>query len=119
MHAPLFACWRRHLEPPAATGAPGLALSAHLLRSLFQIAHKVFAPSACARPKSTQCPRNATSRRVMFEPRLYFADDVLADGIIVTPTHVRLAPSRARRIVGIFRHTQPVLQALGLETVAA
>ena len=31
-------------QTPRVTGVPGLALSAYLLRSLFQIAHKVFAP---------------------------------------------------------------------------
>ena len=31
-------------QTPRVTGLSGLALSAHLLRSFFQIAHKVFAP---------------------------------------------------------------------------
>jgi circadian clock protein KaiB len=44
----------------------------------------------------------------------------LADGILMTPTLVKLAPSPApRRIVGTLSQTQPVLQALGLETLAA
>jgi circadian clock protein KaiB len=44
----------------------------------------------------------------------------LADGILMTPTLVKLAPSPApRRIVGTLSQMQPVLQALGLETVAA
>jgi circadian clock protein KaiB len=43
----------------------------------------------------------------------------LADGIFMTPTLVRLAPSPARRIVGTLSHTQPLLQALGLEAMAA
>jgi circadian clock protein KaiB len=44
----------------------------------------------------------------------------LADGIFMTPTLVKLAPSPApRRIVGSLSQTQPVLQALGLEIVAA
>ena len=43
----------------------------------------------------------------------------LADGIYMTPTLVKLAPSPARRIVGTLSQTQPVLQALGLEAVAA
>jgi circadian clock protein KaiB len=39
----------------------------------------------------------------------------LADGIFMTPTLVKLAPSPApRRIVGTLSQTQPVLQALGL-----
>lgn len=43
----------------------------------------------------------------------------LADGIFMTPTLVKLAPSPApRRIVGTLSQTQPVLQALGLETIA-
>lgn len=43
----------------------------------------------------------------------------LADGIFMTPTLVKLAPSPARRIVGTLSQTQTVLLALGLETLAA
>jgi circadian clock protein KaiB len=43
----------------------------------------------------------------------------LADGIFMTPTLVKLAPSPTRRIVGTLSQTQIVLQALGLETLAA
>ncbi|HVC10260.1 MAG TPA: circadian clock KaiB family protein [Burkholderiales bacterium] len=42
----------------------------------------------------------------------------LADGIFMTPTLVKLAPSPIRRIVGTLSRTQPVLQALGLEAPA-
>lgn len=42
----------------------------------------------------------------------------LADGILMTPTLVRLAPSPVRRIVGTLGQTQVVLQALGLDTIA-
>ena len=42
----------------------------------------------------------------------------LADGILMTPTLVKLAPAPApRKIVGTLSQTQPVLQALGLETL--
>jgi circadian clock protein KaiB len=43
----------------------------------------------------------------------------LADGIFMTPTLVKLAPSPVRRIVGNLSQTQPVLQALGLEAFPA
>lgn len=44
----------------------------------------------------------------------------LADGILMTPTLVKLAPAPApRRIVGTLSQTQPLLQALGLEALAA
>lgn len=43
----------------------------------------------------------------------------LADGIFMTPTLVKLAPSPARRIVGALSQAQPVLMALGLEALAA
>jgi circadian clock protein KaiB len=43
----------------------------------------------------------------------------LADGILMTPTLVRLAPSPLRRIVGTLSQTQSVLEALGLDSVAA
>jgi circadian clock protein KaiB len=42
----------------------------------------------------------------------------LADGILMTPTLIKLAPSPApKRIVGTLSQTQPVLLALGLEAV--
>ncbi len=43
----------------------------------------------------------------------------LEDGIFMTPTLVKLAPSPVRRIVGTLSQAQTVLQALGLESVAA
>jgi circadian clock protein KaiB len=43
----------------------------------------------------------------------------LADGIFITPTLLKLAPSPAGRIAGTLSQTQPVLQFLGLETTAA
>ena len=43
----------------------------------------------------------------------------LTDGIFVTPTLVKLAPVPTRRIIGTLSHTQPVMQALGLEEPAA
>lgn len=43
----------------------------------------------------------------------------LADGIFMTPTLIKLAPSPMRRIVGTLSQTQTVLQALGLEALAA
>jgi len=42
----------------------------------------------------------------------------LADGILMTPTLLKLAPAPApKRIVGTLSQTQPVLQALGLEAL--
>jgi circadian clock protein KaiB len=44
----------------------------------------------------------------------------LADGIFMTPTLVKVAPSPApKRIVGSLSQAQPLLQALGLEIVTA
>jgi circadian clock protein KaiB len=43
----------------------------------------------------------------------------LVDGIFMTPTLVKLAPLPVRRIVGTLSHQQIVLQALGLEALAA
>lgn len=43
----------------------------------------------------------------------------LADGIFLTPTLVKLAPSPPRKIVGTLSQVGTMLQALGLETVAA
>jgi circadian clock protein KaiB len=38
----------------------------------------------------------------------------LADGVIVTPTLVRLAPLPMRKVIGTLRDTLTVLAALGL-----
>ncbi|MEO5861008.1 MAG: circadian clock KaiB family protein [Burkholderiales bacterium] len=43
----------------------------------------------------------------------------LEDGIFMTPTLIKLAPSPALRIVGTLSAVQTVLQVLGLERVAA
>ncbi len=43
----------------------------------------------------------------------------LADGILMTPTLVRLAPSPVERIIGTLSQTEIVLRALGLESLAA
>lgn len=43
----------------------------------------------------------------------------LADGIFMTPTLVKLAPSPVQKIVGTLSHTKIVLQTLGLDSVAA
>jgi circadian clock protein KaiB len=43
----------------------------------------------------------------------------LADGILMTPTLIKLAPFPVRKIIGTLSHTQPVLDALGLEPAAA
>ena len=41
----------------------------------------------------------------------------LADGILMTPTLLKLAPAPApKRIIGTLSQTQPVLQALGLHS---
>jgi circadian clock protein KaiB len=42
----------------------------------------------------------------------------LADGIFMTPTLVKLAPSPVRTIVGTLSQPQPLLQAIGLEDLA-
>lgn len=43
---------------------------------------------------------------------------VLSDGILMTPTLVKLAPSPVRLIVGTLSRTPTVLQALGLADAA-
>lgn len=51
---------------------------------------------------------------VLREPRR-----ALADGVLMTPMLVRLAPGPVRKIVGSLSQTQVVLQALGLPAFAA
>ena len=43
----------------------------------------------------------------------------LADGILMTPTLVKLSPAPVQRIVGTLSQMQIVLRALGLATIAA
>jgi circadian clock protein KaiB len=42
----------------------------------------------------------------------------LAEGVLMTPTLVKLAPTPTRRIVGTLSQTEPILQALGLAHAA-
>ena len=51
---------------------------------------------------------------VMLEPKR-----ALADGILLTPTLVKLAPLPIRKIVGTLSQLQPLLHALGLPSAAA
>jgi circadian clock protein KaiB len=51
---------------------------------------------------------------VLREPRR-----ALADGVLMTPMLVKLAPGPVRKIVGSLSQTQIVLQALGLPALAA
>ena len=43
----------------------------------------------------------------------------LADGILMTPTLIKLTPAPVRRIVGTLSQLAPVLHALGLEMLPA
>ena len=43
----------------------------------------------------------------------------LVDGIFMTPTLVKVSPGPTRRIIGNLNQTKAVLDALGLEAVAA
>ncbi len=43
----------------------------------------------------------------------------LADGILMTPTLIKLTPGPVRKIVGTLSQVAPVLHALGLEMVPA
>lgn len=46
-------------------------------------------------------------------------EKALAEGILMTPTLVKLSPSPACRIVGTLSDTQTVIHSLGLEAEAA
>ena len=43
-------------------------------------------------------------------------DRALADGILMTPTLVKISPAPGQRIVGTLSQRQPLLSALGLES---
>jgi len=43
----------------------------------------------------------------------------LADGILMTPTLVKLSPGPVRRIVGTLSQVEPVIMALGLDRAQA
>jgi circadian clock protein KaiB len=77
---------------------------------------------------STQAVANLTAicqRYLLYRHQIEIVDvfrepkRALADGVFMTPTLIRLAPSPIRKIVGTLSQTQPVLQALGLEEQAA
>jgi circadian clock protein KaiB len=79
-------------------------------------------------PNSAQAVANLTALCRTHLPERYEIDVVdvfrepkraLEDGIIMTPTLVKLAPSPVRRIVGTLSDAEMVLQTLGLESVAA
>lgn len=88
--------FRLYVAGNAQNSAQGIAYLSALRRLYPRDRHEVEVVAACREPKR-----------------------VLADGILMTPTLVKLTPSLSRRIVGTLSHTQPVLPALGLETVAA
>jgi circadian clock protein KaiB len=77
---------------------------------------------------STQAIANLTALCDAYLPQRHHIEIVdvfrepkraLAEGIFMTPTLVKFAPSPVRRIVGSLSQTQPLLQALGLSTLAA
>jgi circadian clock protein KaiB len=41
----------------------------------------------------------------------------LSDGVLMTPTLVKIGPSPVRRVIGTLSETEPVLLALGLGTL--
>lgn len=43
----------------------------------------------------------------------------LAEGILMTPTLIKLSPAPVQRIIGTLSETEPVLRTLGLISVAA
>lgn len=47
-----------------------------------------------------------------------FPERALAEGIFMTPTLIKLAPSPTRMVVGTLSNPQPVIQALGLNVPA-
>jgi circadian clock protein KaiB len=47
-----------------------------------------------------------------------YPERALVDGIFMTPTLIKLAPSPTRMIVGTLSNPQPVIQALGLNVPA-
>jgi circadian clock protein KaiB len=59
------------------------------------------------------CPKNDV--RVEVVDVLEEPERALRDGVLVTPTTVRVAPSPERRIVGDLRNERVVRAALGLE----
>ena len=78
-------------------------------------------------PNSAQAVANLTALCRLYLPDQHDIEIVdvfreprraLADGIFMTPTLVKLAPTPTRRIVGSLNQTQPILEALGLEIFA-
>jgi circadian clock protein KaiB len=75
------------------------------------------APNSCearANLSSLLEGRPAASYRLEVVDFLREPQRALADGVIVTPTLVRLAPLPMRKVIGTLRDTLTVLAALGL-----
>jgi circadian clock protein KaiB len=76
-------------------------------------------------PNSTQARANLAALCRPYQCQIEVIDvfrdpkRALADGIFMTPTLVRVFPLPIRKVVGSLSHAQPVLQALGLEDLAA
>jgi circadian clock protein KaiB len=83
---------------------------------------------AAGTPNSTQARANLATLCQAHLPGRHHVEVVnvlhepkraLSDGIFMTLTLVRLAPGPILRIVGTLSQAQPLLQALGLEAIAA
>ena len=93
-----------------------------------RIPYKLLLYVAGAAPNSAQAVANLNALCRAYLPDRHEIEIVdvfqepkraLADGIFMTPTLVKLAPSPVRRVVGTLSNKQTVLEALGLETIAA
>lgn len=91
MSQPIHFKFRLYVAGDADNSAQAIANLASLCRSFLPGRHEVDVVDVLREPKTA-----------------------LADGVLMTPTLLKLAPSPVRRIVGTLSQKEPLLHALGL-----
>ena len=96
MSGPTMLKFRLYIAGDAQNSAQAIANLAAICRAHLQDRHEVELVDVFLEPKRA-----------------------LADGILMTPTLIKLTPAPVRRVVGTLSQLGPVLHALGLEMLPA
>ena len=96
MSRPIAFKFRLYIAGDAQNSAQAIANLASICRAHLQDRHEVELVDVFLEPKRA-----------------------LADGILMTPTLIKLTPAPVRRVVGNLSQLAPVLHALGLEMLPA
>ena len=96
MSRPIILKFRLYIAGEAPNSAQAIANLAAICRAHFPDRHEIELVDVFLEPKRA-----------------------LADGILMTPTLIKMIPAPVRRIVGTLSQLAPVLHALGLEMLPA